>query len=98
MLTGWQSVRYFTNYTYLHKTPFTIYVDFESLIVPIQSCSLGNDTAVAQKSHSGIPYYILISDADRQIVDQPESITFYEAMHVLSGFCYVIVGHEHNLV
>lgn len=68
----------FTNYTYIHKVPFTIYADVKSLMVPIQSCSPSNDIPVA---HS--------YDHQRQV-----STTSHEAIQITSGFWYVIADHE----
>ena len=82
MPSGKFSIMSFTNYTYLHKVPFTIYADFESLIVPVQSCSSGNDIPIARSS------------SEHQ---QPVTTTSHEAMHIPSGFCYIIVDHERKL-
>ena len=70
------------------KVPFTIYADFESIIVPVQSCSTGDN----------VPIGVQIPSSSRQATYiSPVSSTTYEAMHVPSGFCYVIVDHERRL-
>lgn len=83
---------FFKNFTYCLKVPFTIYADFESLIVPLQSCSPGNHYPTTVQSPSGYLY----SDAKK--ITSPVSSTSYEAIHIPSGFCYAIVDHECKLI
>ena len=86
----------FKNYTYCHKVPFTVYADFESLIVPIQTCSPGNDTAsTTVQSTTGL---FSVVGSSRQPIAPPVSSTSYEAMHVPSGFAYVILDSNSKLI
>lgn len=57
---------YFNKNTYCHKVPFTIYVDFESLIVPVQSCYSGNDTKIEQKIR--LPEFSTPSQTVRRLI------------------------------
>ena len=86
----------FKNYSYTLKHPFTIYADFESLIVPVASCSPGVEPLSVQ-STSGIRYSVTNDGQTTETIERPVSSTNIQSVHVPSGYCYAIIDHEQKL-
>lgn len=82
----------FINFTYCMKVPFTTYSDFYSLIVPIRTCSPGNDLASTSIQYPWTDMFHSIRDKNIcQRINPPVSFTTNKVGHVPSGFCYTIM-------
>lgn len=101
-----EAVMKFRNYSHTLRAPYTIYADFESFIVPIDTCARGPVAGQGRTKNDMSTKSGYICEADFEIysaedlhtIQSSQSFTNAIAQHIPSGYSYVIVDEDGDIV